>query len=184
MQKQSPNPRVIDDDEALQVGLVEFNGMAVPTGDDVKVRGVTFTLEALQRANADIGSYEKIIGDKLKIVAELEARAKENTRDESNAPLHVPAKAQLIPTRVISVSVSQKAVVISGKVHRSKGLYGVADYLVERQDLDEALQDVNPIGRQIRLWGQPRKVYCPPQAQCLTTGSLPMFDVAQAQYLD
>ena len=36
-------------------------------------------------------------------------------------------------------------------------------------------------GDRVRLYGQPRTYVCPPDAQCLIGGSIPIFDIGRAE---
>ena len=86
--------------------------------------------------------------------------------------------------RVHAVAIVAPPVVIEGTVSRSKGLLQVGDHLVTRDDLAWSLQGKDPIGKRVRLWGQPRTHVCDPRAQCLVGGTIPMFDVGRAELVN
>jgi hypothetical protein len=177
-------PKRLTDDEPLHAGAVEFAGIVRPTKGGLRVRGVTFALETLQAALApqerDQG-YDDLVGAKLKVVAELVAEsATERSRDfavQSRGGQWFSAR------RLVSATIVAPAVMIEGRVGRSKGLYRVGERMVTRKDLAWSLREEDLEGKRVRLWGQPRDYVCPPHAQCLVEGVIPMFDVARAKLL-
>jgi hypothetical protein len=177
-----PQPRPIADDAPLGAGLVEFSGFVRPTKGGLDVRGVTFALEALQAKlpEADRAlSYDELLGAELRVVAELEARE----ADQPSGDLAVQTRSGhwLEARRLVSAEVLKRATLLEGEVGRSKGFLTVGKHLVTRDDLSWALRGVDPVGKRVRLWGQPRVQVCAPAAQCLIGGALPMFDVARAE---
>ena len=86
--------------------------------------------------------------------------------------------------RLVSVDVVAEAEVIEGPLGRSKGMYTVAGRLVSPSDVNWSLSPRGvKQGDRVRLFGQSRTVVCEPEAQCLSTGSLPMFDVGRGEKL-
>lgn len=178
----SPEPHIADD-RPLRAGRVGFEGMAVPTKGGLDVRGVTLSLEAIQDALTKQGVHgaqmDDLLGCRLAIVAELvdesERPADAGLRVQSRAGTWLRAR-ELISARVVA-----KPREISGEVVRSKGYFAVGSFLVAPSDLNWALAGQDVVGKRVRLWGQPRTVRCEPDAQCLTSGSLPLFDVGRAE---
>lgn len=175
-------PTAIEEEEELQSGLVEFRGMVRPTKGGVSVRGVTFAVEHLVAAVPSYPDIDAMLGDRVRIVAELEAR--DGHASTEGVVAQARAGPWFVPIRLVSAVVVDEAVVIEGDVQRSKGLYSVGGHLVRREDLAWALGGRDPLGRRVRLWGQPRTVDCPPMTQCLVSGSLPMFDVGRAELVE
>lgn len=174
-------PTIIGADDPLQAGLVRYEGMVLPTKGGLDVRGVVFSLEALHDTMGDDApGYDALLGAKLRIVAELEASPRAEPR--TGAP-HIQRRSGpgWTSKRLVSAEVSAEPVTIEGTVGRSKGLFTVGAHMVSREDLSWALSGEDPVGKRVRLWGQPRTYRCPPQAQCLIEGSIPMFDVGRAE---
>jgi len=177
-----PQPRAIPDGASLGDGLVEFSGILRPTKGGLDVRGVTLALETLTTAlhpRDRALTYDDLLGTKLRVVAELEARA----ADSPAGDLAVQTRSGhwYEVRRLVAAEVLARAELIEGVVSRSKGFFAVAKHLVTRDDLSWALRGVDPVGQRVRLWGQPRVQACAPAAQCLIGGELPMFDVARAE---
>jgi len=177
-----PAPRAIADDGALAAGLVEFSGVVRPTKGGLDVRGVTFALETLQSTLPERDrelSYDELLGAKLRVVAELEAREAEP--QSGGLAVQTRSGHWFEARRLLSAEVLKRATLLEGEVGRSKGFFSVEKHLVTRDDLGWALRGVDPVGKRVRLWGQPRVQVCAPAAQCLIGGELPMFDVARAE---
>lgn len=177
-------PRSISDADPLLPGLVRFEGMAAPTKGGIDVRGVTFSVEALSDALATTGAgrvqESDLLGAKLAVVAEL---ARESAEEPSDGGEVVQSRAGtwLLAKRLLSARIAAPPRAVTGEVTRSKGYYAVGSYLISRRDLAWSLPGQDPVGKRVRLWGQPRTVVCDPNAQCLIGGSLPLFDVGRAE---
>ncbi|MEZ4439445.1 MAG: hypothetical protein R3B72_10170 [Polyangiaceae bacterium] len=175
-------PLRLGDDEPLREGLVEMTGMVRPTKGGLDVRGVTFALETLTAAlppGSDEPGYDELIGAKLRVVAELHAR--HAASNDGDVAIQSRAGDWFEARRLVEASILAPAATLEGRVGRSKGFYAVGDRLVSREDLAWSLRGVDPVGKRVRLRGQPHTHVCPPQAQCLISGELPLFDVADAE---
>ena len=174
------------DDEALREGLVKFEGVVRPTKGGLDVRGVTLALERLQgvlpEEHRALG-YDELLGAKLRVVVVLEARSSDSPAPGAPA-IQSRSGDWFVAQELRSAKVLEPAVMIEGEVSRSKGLMAVGEHLVTRADLAWSLRGVDPIGKRVRLWGQPRTHVCDPRAQCLVGGSIPMFDVARAELVE
>lgn len=183
---EAPSPYRLGDEEPLREGLVELEGVVRPTKGGLDVRGVTIALETLQRAlppqSRRVG-YDDLLGTKLRVVAELEARHADPP-DPDEPAIQSRGGDWLVVRELHRATVLEPAVMIEGEVARSKGLLAVGKHLVTRADLAWSLVGVDPVGKRVRLWGQPRVHVCHPQAQCLIGGEIPMFDVARAELLE
>jgi len=173
-------PDVLADDAPLHAGLVRFDGMARPTKGGIDVRGVVLSFEALTKAlGAEAPGYDALLGAKLRVTAELVKRdAAEDPRDTRIQRRSGPGWHS---ERLVSAELLAEPVMIEGEVGRSKGLLTVGEHMVSREDLAWLREGEEPVGQRVRLWGQPRTYDCPPQAQCLVGGSIPMFDVARGE---
>ena len=177
-------PHHVSADEPLREGLVELEGIVRPTKGGLDVRGVTFSLEALQRAlNDDSMSHGDLLGTKLRVVAELEAH-ESHPRAPGEPAIQTRGGRWFEPRELHAATIVAPAVMIEGEVSPSKGLLSVGEHMVTRADLSWSLVGVDPIGKRVRLWGQPRVHVCHPQAQCLVGGKIPMFDVARAELVE
>ena len=85
-----------------------------------------------------------------------------------------------VPHSIESITIVKPAETIEGTLSRSKGLFAVGDRLVTSEDLGWSLRDAKT-GDRVRLYGQPRTYVCPPDAQCLIGGSIPLFDIGRAE---
>lgn len=160
--------------------------MLRPTKGGLKLRGVTFSLEALSQALASAGqsavSYDDLLGDRVSVVAELEQVGGAAKREPERAAVQRRSGVCFVARELVSATLEAEAEQIEGVVARSKGFFSVSQHLVSRDDLNWALPGgKDAAGERVRLWGQPRTVHCHPEAQCLLGGSLPMFDVARAE---
>ncbi len=179
----SAKPRSIADDESLTAGLVEFKAMVRPVKGGLDVRGVTLSLEELKAAlpEAERGKqHDELLGVRLLVVAELEARHSEPQKPGEPA-IQTKAGSWFSATKLVSAEIIQPAVEIQGVVRRSKGLFSVGKHMVTSDDLSWSLSGAEVVGKKVRLWGQPRTYHCPPESQCLIGGQIPMFDVARAE---
>ncbi|MCA9641382.1 MAG: hypothetical protein H6718_28675 [Polyangiaceae bacterium] len=176
-------PREIAKDEPLSEGLVSFQGMVLGAKEGFDIRGVIFEFSELRGALPDSLRDQKndeLLGSKLRVVAVI--------RSHHSAPQD-PAEPQLqmrsgdwwSADGVRSVELVAPAVMIEGVVGRSKGLFTVGKHMVSREDLSWPFKGADVVGKEVRLWGQPRTYVCPPQAQCLIEGAIPMFDVARGE---
>lgn len=176
-------PRPIGADEPLKEGLVSFQGMLQGTKGGFDVRGVILDFDDLRAAlpsDARRKSNDELLGAKLEIVAELIAHHAEPQKPDE-PQIQMRSGDWFSATKLVSAKVVAPAVRIEGVVGRSKGLLTVGKHLVTRDDLDWSLKGADAVGKKVRLWGQPRIYRCPPQAQCLLEGEIPMFDVARAE---
>lgn len=85
-------------------------------------------------------------------------------------------------SRLDAVVLVTPAMMVEGALTRSKGLYAIDKVLVGRHDVAWSLGAVEE-GARVRLWGQLHVQVCDPRAQCLTGGSLPIFQVGRAKRL-
>lgn len=179
---------VLEDNAPLQEGLVVFEGTVRPTKGGFNVRGVTLdggetpgkvrVSDALK--DKGVSSYDGLMGAKLRVTAALTLQKEVETREivQSRGGSWFHAE------RVVAIELVAWPQVIEGPIGRSKGFFTVGQFLVTREDLHWALAPSGEEdGVQVRLWGQPRIVVCEPNAQCLLSGSLPIFDVGRAQKL-
>ncbi len=174
----------IPDGAPLRAGRVRFEGMVRPTKGGLDVRGVTFDpsrLIALLPRGAGERSQDSLLGAKLAIVAELVGE--EDARGDGSEVVQRREGAYFRARQLERVEVVAEPVRIEGKLERSKGFYAVAGRLVTADDLRWSLVTSGGdfAGKQVRLFGQPRTVVCEPNAQCLTSGALPLFDVGRAE---
>lgn len=184
------NAKVLADGAPLEEGQVVFQGMVRPTKGGFDVRGVTLdggeTPPRVRLPQGDSGpplSYDGLLGAVLRVTAELrrvtsEPRADGSPRVQSRGGMWFHAE------RVLDLELVKRPEVVEGEIQRSKGLFSVGPYLVERSELGWALpNDGGEKGGRVRLYGQPRTVVCEPNAQCLLGGELPLFDVGRAERL-
>ncbi|MGE0326771.1 MAG: hypothetical protein AB7K71_03680 [Polyangiaceae bacterium] len=176
-------PREIPEDAPLSEGVVSFEGMLRGTKGGFDVRGVVFEFAELrqplpesERSKTD----DELLGAKLRIVAELRSHHAE-PQPPGEPQLQMRSGDWMSAVKVFSVEVAKPAVMIEGVVSRSKGLFTVGKHMVSRDDLDWPFKGADVVGKKVRLWGQPRTYVCPPQAQCLISGEIPMFDVARGE---
>lgn len=173
--------REIAGEEPLAEGRVAFEGMARPTKGGVSVRGVTFDEADVSRllpANGR-GGVEAHLGARLRVVAVLEKV--ESAPPKPGEPvMQMRVGTFFVPRAVESISVVRAAEVLEGVLSRSKGMFAVGARLVTSEDLGWALRDAKE-GDKVRLYGQPRTYVCPPEAQCLIGGSIPLFDIGRAE---
>ncbi len=181
-------PRVLGAEAPLEGGYVQFEGMVRPSKGGYEVRGITLDGGQLSEgfaghtpAHPDI---DWLLGARVRVTANL---VREGSDEESpvQGGLAVQGRrgAWLRVTRVDRVELVTEAATIEGVLAASKGMFSVAGHLVTRDDLGWSLLGKGDKleGLRVRLWGQPRTVICEPNAQCLTTGSLPMFDIGRAE---
>ncbi|MCA9631128.1 MAG: hypothetical protein KC766_25875 [Myxococcales bacterium] len=181
--KPGVEPREIDGDSPLSEGLVSFEGMIRGTKGGFDVRGVIFDFDELRGALPEgdrARRNDELLGARLRITAELRAHHAEPLKP-GEPQLQMRSGDWFSAARILSVEVAEPAVMIEGVVGRSKGLFTVGKHMVSRDDLDWSLAGAEVVGKKVRLWGQPRTYVCPPQAQCLISGEIPMFDVARAE---
>jgi len=176
-------PLDLDDEAELREGLMSFVGMARPTKGGIDVRGVVFSVEALEKALKASGitttGYDELLGAKLRVVADLEAR--DTYEPKPGEPMIQTRSGGFISKELVEADLVNPPEMIEGQITRSKGLFQVGKHLVNRDALSRSLSGEEAEGKRVRLWGQSRTYVCAPQEQCLTTGRLPMFDVARAE---
>ncbi len=174
--------RELSADEPLAEGRVAFEGMARPTKGGVDVRGVTLDEgDVSRRLGAQgKGSPDAHFGARLRVVATLE---KVESHPKAGEPvMQTRSGTFFVPRAVESITIVKPAEVLEGTLARSKGMFAIGGRMVTSADLDWSLRDAKS-GDRVRLWGQPRTYVCPPQAQCLIEGSIPIFDVGRAERL-
>ena len=182
----SDAPPTLTADEALREGLVTLEGVVRPTKGGLDLRGVTLALERLKRVLPEESravGYDELLGSKLSVVVELEARHGAAAAPDQPA-IQARSGDGFVARELREATILEPPVVIEGEVSRSKGLLAVGKHLVTKSDLSWSLRGVDPMGKRVRLWGQPRTHVCHPQAQCLVGGSIPMFDVARAELVE
>lgn len=184
----SPEPtkggplREIPGDDPLVEGRVAFEGMARPTKGGVSVRGVTLDEDVVARhlGAQGKGGVDAHLGARVRVVATL---GKVENHPKADEPaMQMRSGTFFVPRAVESITVVKPAEVLEGTLARSKGLFAIGGRMVTSDDLGWSLRDAKP-GDRVRLWGQPRTYVCPPQAQCLIEGSIPLFDVGRAEKL-
>ncbi len=170
--------REIAGDDPLVEGRVAFEGMARPVKGGVSVRGVTFDEDVVTRHVK--GSVDAHLGARVRVVATLE---KVESHPKPGEPvMQMRSGAFFAPRAVESIAVVKPAEVLEGTLARSKGMFAIGGRMVTSEDLGWALRDAKS-GDRVRLWGQPRTYVCPPEAQCLIGGSIPIFDIGRAEKL-
>ncbi|MBK8212792.1 MAG: hypothetical protein IPK71_03505 [Myxococcales bacterium] len=173
--------REIADEEPLAEGRVVFEGMARPTKGGVSVRGVTLDeadVSRLLQANGR-GDAEAHLGARLRVVAVLE-KVESSPQKPGEPVMQMRVGTFFAPRAVEAITVVRAAEVLEGVLSRSKGMFAVGDRLVTSEDLGWSLRDAKT-GDRVRLYGQPRTYVCPPDAQCLIGGSIPLFDIGRAE---
>lgn len=173
---------VIPDGEPLKAGLVDFQGVVRPTKGGYEVRGVVLAAERMARARqagAVPTADEELLGARLRVVARLQTRPEPPATD-GEAMVQTRGGGWMA-TELVELKLVAAPVMLEGTVSRSKGLFQVGDRMVSREDLAWSLRGVEPVGKRVRLWGQPRDYRCPPMAQCLLGGEIPMFDIGRAE---
>ncbi len=171
----------------LRAGRVRFEGMVRPTKGGFDVRGVTLDhgrlLDALSTGGGARRTEDSVLGALLAIEAELVREA--DARSDGSLRLQSRGGEHFRVEELAKVEVLAEPATVEGKLERSKGYFSIASHLVSADDLRWSLVELNGNfeGKRVRLWGQPRTEHCAPNAQCLTSGSLPMFDVGRAEVL-
>ncbi|MFO0551974.1 MAG: hypothetical protein U0271_26550 [Polyangiaceae bacterium] len=188
----APAPDLLDEDAPLTQGRVAFSGMVLPIKGGYEVRGVDFD-ERFAKRLADSSVDGKptdpdwFLGAIVKVVAELEWVEAPLSLGSSSGPVAQQSSRGSFwrVVKLETVELLANAATIEGTLTPSKGFYQVDRYLVTESDLAWSLVGSGGPreGVRVKLWGQPRTVSCKPGAQCLTTGSLPMFRVARASVL-
>lgn len=179
---QSAGPlREIAGEEPLAEGRVAFEGMARPTKGGVSVRGVTFDEADVSRLlpAKGRGGAEAHLGARLRVVAVLE-KVESAPQKPGEPVMQMRVGTFFVPRAVESITIVKAAEVLDGVLSRSKGMFAVGGRLVTSEDLGWALRDAKS-GDHVRLYGQPRTYVCPPDAQCLIGGSIPLFDIGRAE---
>jgi len=170
----------------LEEGHVVFEGMVRGTKGGYEVRDVIIDDHVLEGAlgppGAD-GTRRELLGSVLRIEGDLTKHTTPPQKD-SDEPEQMRSGTWFEASRIDSAKVAKPAEVIEGTLARSKGFYSIAGRLVSHEDFERYLgrRESKPSDR-ARLYGQPRTVHCEPNAQCLVGGSLPLFDVARAEWL-
>lgn len=169
-------------DGPLVEGRVAFEGMARPVKGGVSVHGVTLDEGVVTRhlGAQGKGGADAHLGARVRVVATLE---KVESHPKPGEPvMQMRTGTFFAPRAVESITLVKPAEVLEGTLARSKGLFAIGGRMVTSDDLEWSLRDAKP-GDRVRLWGQPRTYVCPPQAQCLIEGSIPLFDIGRAEKL-
>lgn len=175
----APTAEPIPEGEPLRAGVVAFTGVVRPTKGGYSVLGVV-----LDRGDVETKSGAReaaLLGAKLRVVAHLERRPPASPQADGIVAQTRDGGFHVIELHEVEIIAPPE--VIEGVVSRSKGLFQVGDRMVSQDDLAWSLQGEQPVGQRVRLWGQPRDYRCPPMAQCLIEGVIPMFDVGRAELL-
>ncbi len=179
-----PPAEVIADGTALHAGRVTFGGMVRPTKDGLTVRGVVLRGDMLRRALASAATApteEALLGARVRVTAELIQHEEPPPRDDGIIEQR-RSGAWIQAKSIEAATITAPPVQIEGTIARSKGLFQVGEHLVTRADLGWALApEGGKEGQRVRLWGQPRVYTCAPNEQCLSGGSIPLFDVGRAE---
>jgi hypothetical protein len=180
----------IADDAPLVEGLVSFEGMVRPTKGGYDVRGVTFDDAELTRlmrtAEGAAVSRDKVLGARVRVTALLARH--EVVPQTGGEVVQTKAGTFFTPNRLDSAVLVKEAEIIEGALGRSKGMFSLAGHLIDASDLSWAIPQSGgkpgvTAGDKVRLYGQSRMYVCPKDAQCLTSGSLPLFDIGRAERL-
>lgn len=180
--------RALGRDAPLEEGLVAWEGMVRPTKGGYSVRGVTLDGAELSKRLAESAvdglpkESEWFLGAVVRVTAELRKHEEVAGRADAGLAVQTRSGSWFVATRVDRVELVARAQSIEGTLGRSKGLYSLGAYLVERSDIDWSLRGAGE-GSRVRLWGQPHTVTCRPEEQCLIGGSLPMFEIGRAEKL-
>ena len=179
------SPRSLGREAPLEEGIVSWEGLVRPTKGGHDVRGVTLDSDVIPRAlGASAGDglpndSEWFLGAIVRVTADLRKEITEHA--EGGLAVQTREGTWYRAARIDSVELVARPQVIEGKLARSKGFFTLAGHLLSRGDLAWSLSPTGgKEGDWVRVWGQPRTVVCEPNAQCLTTGSLPLFDVGRA----
>jgi hypothetical protein len=183
-----PAPRLLGRDGPLEEGRVSWEGIVRPTKGGYDVRGVTLDGEELPRRLAESAvdglpkTPEWFLGAVVRVTAALRRHEAVAERTDGGLAVQTRNGTWFVATRVERVEMVAPAQSIEGTLGRSKGLYSLGAYLVERSDVEWSLRGAGE-GSRVRLWGQPHTVKCGPQEQCLIGGTLPMFEIGRAERL-
>lgn len=163
----------------LEAGNVRWEGMVRPTEGGLDVRGVTLPKAALVEKLA-ASSLDGIPADPdwfLGAVVRVTGALQQPT---SEGP-----EARLVVARLDTIELVRAAEQIEGVIHRSKGMWSLDRYLLDRHDLEQALLSGGDgkVGTHVRVWGQSHVYRCDPREQCLVGGSMPIFVVARARVI-
>ncbi len=186
-----PRSNAVDiaDGEAIPAGRVSFTGMVTPVKDGFSVRGVVVP-DALREALRDAhdGVPEDpgwFLGANVKLTGTVVSHD-DGPRGGRGAVVEQGHEGRwLAMSEVEGAELVAMPVVVEGTLSRSKGLFQIGEYLVTKADLAWSLVSTGggKEGDRVRLYGQPRTYRCDPREQCLSGGSIPMFDVGRAEKL-
>jgi hypothetical protein len=182
------SPHELGREGPLEEGLVCWEGMVRPTKGGYDVRGVTLDGAELPRRLAESAvdglpkEPEWFLGAVVRITAELRKHEAVEGRTDAGLAVQTRGGTWFYATRVDRVELVARAQSIEGTLGRSKGLYSLGAYLIDRGDVDWSLRGAGE-GSRVRLFGQPHTVKCGPQEQCLIGGTLPMFEIGRAEKL-
>jgi hypothetical protein len=186
----SAPPGEIADDAPLRAGLVAFEGMVRPVKGGLEVRSVVLD-ESLVR-NAMTQSADGLpsdpdwfLGARVRVVATLVFHQAGSARGPNGEIMQLREGPSFEAKAPVSIELRKNAETIEGILGPSKGMFQLAGHLISREDLGWSLAGKGGAqsGDRVRLRGQSRTYVCPPMAQCLTSGVLPLFDVARAERL-
>ncbi len=180
--------RAIADDAPLVEGSVTFEGIVRPVKGGYDVRGVAFDEPEFRRwmaATTNDGipkDAEWFLGARVRVVAVLVQHRPAPPHD--GPAMQTRGGMFFSASRIGEIVLVKNAETIEGELGRSKGMFTLAGHLITPGDLAWSLSPTGgKAGDRVRLRGQSRTYVCPTDAQCLIGGSLPMFDVAQADRL-
>lgn len=178
----------LGDRAAPRAGRFVFKGMVRGAKDGYDVRGISVDAslrDVVLKSSADgiPADPEWILGAVVKVTGQISKHDSEPP--ESGGLAKQGREGTWYSATVERAELVARAEVVEGTLANSKGLFSIDRYLVSREDLAWSLvgSGGGKAGDQVKLWGQPRIVVCNPNEQCLTTGSLPLFDVARATKL-
>lgn len=170
----------------LEAGHVRWEGMVRPTEGGLDVRGVTLPraalVEKLQASPHDgtPADPDWFLGAVVRVTGALRQPTSEGPDGGPTSP-----GARLVAARLDTVELVRAAEQIEGIIHRSKGMWSLDRYLLDRHDLEQALLSGGDgkVGTHVRVWGQSHVYRCDPREQCLVGGSMPIFVVARARVI-
>jgi len=183
-------PGEIADDAPLREGFVAFEGMLRPVKGGLDVRSVVLDESVVRKAMAQSADGlpsdpDWFLGARVRVVVTLVFHQGGSARGPNGEIMQVREGPSFEAKAPISIELRKNAEIIEGTLGRSKGFFELGGHLISSEDLAWALTGKGGAqsGDRVRLRGQSRTYVCPPMAQCLTSGVLPLFDVARAERL-
>ena len=176
--------------EPLEAGNVAFEGMVLGAKDGFTIRGAVVdggafrqAIRALRPKDVEPNDRDWPLGAKVRVKMELVRISVKSAENERGEVMQMRTGTWLSARRIEEIEWVRPAQVVEGTLAISKGFFSIGDHLVPRVRLRSFLRKKPEPGDRVRLYGQPRTHSCQPGAQCLIGGSLPIFDVARAEYL-